>query len=58
MGIDMSEMEAVDRVEDRTFRVNFSSDGVTKLRERVKDKLKEYMGDYTDDTLVVRFLAS
>lgn len=48
----MSEMEAVDRVEDRTFRVNFSSDGVTKLRERVKDKLKEYMGDYTDDTLV------
>lgn len=54
----MSEMEAVDPIEDRTFRVNFSSDGVAKLRERVKDKLKEYMGDYTDDTLVVRFLAS
>ncbi|KAJ8638035.1 hypothetical protein MRB53_012302 [Persea americana] len=36
----------------RTFRVNFSGDGVAKLRQRVKDKLKEFMGDYTDDTLV------
>lgn len=36
----------------RTFRVNFSSAGVAKLREEVKEKLKEFMGDYTDDTLV------
>ncbi|KAJ0095083.1 hypothetical protein Patl1_17233 [Pistacia atlantica] len=38
--------------DDRTFKANFSGDGVTKLRDRVKDKLKEFMGDYTDDTLV------
>ncbi|KAL3516498.1 hypothetical protein ACH5RR_023400 [Cinchona calisaya] len=37
---------------DRTFTVNFNSEGVSKLRENVKEKLKEYMGDYTDDTLV------
>lgn len=42
-------------VDDRTFKVNFSADGVAKLRDGVKDKLKEFMGDYTDDTLVVRF---
>ncbi|KAJ0977373.1 hypothetical protein J5N97_012847 [Dioscorea zingiberensis] len=36
----------------RTFRVNFSGDGAAKLREGVKEKLKEFMGDYTDDTLV------
>ncbi|KAF5752669.1 hypothetical protein HS088_TW01G00585 [Tripterygium wilfordii] len=39
-------------MDDRTFRVNFSSDGVNLLRETVRDKLKEFMGDYTDDTLV------
>lgn len=39
--------------DDRTFRVNYSSEGVSKLRENIKEKLKEYMGDYTDDTLVV-----
>lgn len=39
-------------VDDRTFKANFSGDGVAKLRDRVKDKLKEFMGDYTDDTLV------
>ncbi|KAA8515692.1 hypothetical protein F0562_018697 [Nyssa sinensis] len=44
-------MEGADRVDDRTFRVDFSGDGVEKLRERLKDKLKEFMG-YTDDTLV------
>lgn len=38
--------------EDRTFRVNFTAEGFAKLRERVKEKLKEFMGDYTDDTLV------
>lgn len=45
----------MDQVDDLTFRVNFGGDGVEKLRERVKDKLKEFMGDYTDDTLVVWF---
>lgn len=39
--------------DDRTFKVNFSSEGVTKLREAIEEKLKEFMGDYTDDTLVV-----
>ncbi|KAH9774453.1 RRM domain-containing protein [Citrus sinensis] len=43
-------------VDDRTFKVNFSADGVAKLRDRVKDKLKEFMGDYTDDTLVVEIV--
>ncbi|XWS35496.1 hypothetical protein CRYUN_Cryun20dG0002300 [Craigia yunnanensis] len=45
-------MGSVDRVDDLTFKVNFSGDGAAKLRDRVKDKLKEFMGDYTDDTLV------
>lgn len=39
--------------DDRTFRVNFSGEGVSQLREHVNEKLKEFMGDYTDDTLVV-----
>ncbi|CAN4110396.1 unnamed protein product [Withania somnifera] len=41
-----------DGEDDRTFKVNFSAEGFAKLRERVNDKLKEFMGDYTDDTLV------
>lgn len=45
-------MEGSDRGDDRTFRVNFTNDGATKLKESVREKLKEYMGDYTDDTLV------
>ncbi|XP_047313945.1 uncharacterized protein LOC124917595 [Impatiens glandulifera] len=45
-------MGGVDRDEDRTFAVNFSANGVAKLRTTVMDKLKEFMGDYTDDTLV------
>ncbi|KAG8646324.1 hypothetical protein MANES_10G145600v8 [Manihot esculenta] len=45
-------MGSVDRLEDRTFRVNLDGDGADKLRESVKNKLKEFMGDYTDDTLV------
>ncbi|KAL5543432.1 hypothetical protein UlMin_007216 [Ulmus minor] len=45
-------MGSIDRVDDRTFRVNFSGDGANRLREKVNEKLKEYMGDYTDDTLV------
>ncbi|XP_061348737.1 nucleolin 2 isoform X2 [Gastrolobium bilobum] len=46
-------MGSVDRAADnRTFKANFTADGVTMLRERVNEKLKEFMGDYTDDTLV------
>lgn len=47
-------MGSVDSADDRTFRVNFTTDGASKLRDRVMDKLKEFMGDYTDETLVVR----
>ncbi|KAJ8565636.1 hypothetical protein K7X08_008212 [Anisodus acutangulus] len=45
-------MVSGDGEDDRTFRVNFTAEGFAKLRERVKEKLKEFMGDYTDDTLV------
>ncbi|XP_047955197.1 uncharacterized protein LOC125201216 isoform X1 [Salvia hispanica] len=38
--------------EDQTFRADFSSEGVSRLRGVVEEKLKEFMGDYTDDTLV------
>ncbi|CAI9764683.1 unnamed protein product [Fraxinus pennsylvanica] len=38
--------------DDWTFRLNFTSEGVVRLREQVTEKLKEFMGDYTDDTLV------
>lgn len=48
----IQEMETKDRADDQTFKVDFSSTGAAKLRERVTDKLKEFMGDYTDDTLV------
>ncbi|ANM63894.1 RNA binding (RRM/RBD/RNP motifs) family protein [Arabidopsis thaliana] len=45
-------MGSADLVDDRTFNGDFSVEGVAKLKEMVKDKLKEYMGDYTDDILV------
>lgn len=48
-------MDGADQVDGRTFGANFTVDGVAKLRERVNEKLKELMGDYTDDTLVVWF---
>ncbi|XP_042008454.1 uncharacterized protein LOC121757045 [Salvia splendens] len=38
--------------DDRTFGANFTSKGVSRLRGVVEEKLKEFMGDYTDDTLV------
>ncbi|XP_073026035.1 uncharacterized protein [Primulina eburnea] len=37
---------------ERTFGSEFSDEGVARLRERINEKLKEFMGDYTDDTLV------
>ena len=46
----------MDRVDDLTFKANFTCDGAAKLRERVSEKLKKIMGGYTDDILVVRFL--
>lgn len=45
-------MDEADQLDEKTFKVNFMGDGVAKLRDRVKEKLKEFMGDYTDDTLV------
>lgn len=46
-------MGRVDPVDDRTFNVSFTSDGVAKLREVVKEKLMEFT-DFSDDHLVVR----
>lgn len=48
-----SAMGSVDRADDRTFKVNLTGDSLLKLRDSVGEKLKEFMGDYTDDTLVV-----
>ncbi|KAJ1409754.1 PWI domain, partial [Sesbania bispinosa] len=45
-------MGSGDRSDHRTFKANFTVDGAAVLRERVNEKLKEFMGDYTDDTLV------
>lgn len=44
-------MGSVDRIDDRTFNVGFSADGMAKLREVVKEKLMEFM-DFSDDHLV------
>lgn len=38
------------------FTMDVSSSGAAKLKECVKNKLSEYIGNYTDDVLVVRFL--
>ncbi|PKI47403.1 uncharacterized protein LOC116187689 [Punica granatum] len=45
-------MGSMDQGDDLTFKVNFTGEGAARLRETVKEKLKEFMGDYTDDTLV------
>ncbi|KAJ0735037.1 putative nuclear polyadenylated RNA-binding protein Nab2/ZC3H14 [Helianthus annuus] len=42
----------MDSTDDLSFKIIFSGDGAGRLRDRVKEKLKEFMGDYTDDTLV------
>lgn len=49
-------MGRTDRADDIPFRLDFEGDGTTKLRLRVREKLREFMGEYTDDTLVVCFL--
>ncbi|TKW04927.1 hypothetical protein SEVIR_7G142300v4 [Setaria viridis] len=41
----------MDGGEGRTFNANFTGKGVTLLQDRVKEKLRELMGDYSDDTL-------
>ncbi|XP_078166096.1 uncharacterized protein LOC144560718 isoform X2 [Carex rostrata] len=38
--------------DDRTFKVNFTAEGVASLKATIEEKLKDFMGDYTDDTLV------
>ncbi|XP_075476798.1 uncharacterized protein LOC142518065 isoform X1 [Primulina tabacum] len=38
--------------DERTFGGEFSDAGVARLRAEINEKLKEFMGDYTDDTLV------
>lgn len=35
------------------FTLDVSSSGALKLKETVKEKLSEYIGNYTDDVLVV-----
>ncbi|KAK4755987.1 hypothetical protein SAY87_009744 [Trapa incisa] len=45
-------MGSMDGGDDRIFKADFTGEGAAKLRETVKEKLKEFMGDYTDDTLV------
>ncbi|MCL7044853.1 hypothetical protein MKW94_021668 [Papaver nudicaule] len=45
-------MEGQNHGDYQAFNVNFSVDGAAKLKERVNQKLQEFMGDYTDDTLV------
>lgn len=46
-------MGSIDGIDDRTFSSNFTGDGIQKLRDEVEEKLKEFMGEYTDDALVV-----
>ncbi|KAL5062296.1 hypothetical protein RYX36_024033 [Vicia faba] len=45
-------MGSVDCSDVRTFKANFTVEGVTVLREKLNEKLKELMGNYTDETLV------
>ncbi|OIW07970.1 hypothetical protein TanjilG_20071 [Lupinus angustifolius] len=42
----------MDSVDNRTFKANFTAGGAAMLKERVNEKLKEFLGDYTDDSLV------
>ncbi|KAM7265163.1 hypothetical protein ACFE04_002846 [Oxalis oulophora] len=45
-------MGSMDDMNTTSFKINFSSEGLVNLRDKVNDKLKHFMGDYTDDTLV------
>lgn len=48
----LSEVLEMGSVDDQTFNVNFTTEGVGKLREVVKEKLMEFT-DFSDDHLVV-----
>jgi hypothetical protein len=43
----------MDGGENRGFKASFTGEGQALLNGRVKEKLKELMGDYSDDTLAV-----
>jgi hypothetical protein len=43
----------MDGDENRGFKASFTGEGQALLNGRVKEKLKELMGDYSDDTLAV-----
>lgn len=43
----------MDGGENRGFSASFTGEGQALLKGRVKEKLKELMGDYSDDTLAV-----
>ncbi|KAH1051371.1 hypothetical protein GLYMA_08G153100v4 [Glycine max] len=45
-------MGSDDRDGNTLIKANFTADGAGRLKESVMEKLKEFMGDYTDDTLV------
>lgn len=45
-------MGSDDRDGNRLIKANFTADGAAKLKGSVMEKLKEFMGDYSDDTLV------
>ncbi|KAL2330838.1 hypothetical protein Fmac_018419 [Flemingia macrophylla] len=45
-------MGSDDRDDNRLIKANFTADGAAKLKECVMQKLKQFMGEYTDDTLV------
>lgn len=44
-------------MDGKKFMLEVSSNGAAKLRETVKTKLSEFIGEDTDDVLVVRFLS-
>jgi hypothetical protein len=43
----------MDGGENRGFKAGFTFEGQALLKGRVKEKLKELMGEYSDDTLAV-----
>lgn len=46
-------MGSVDRSNDQIFKVNFTDEGAAVLKERLNEKLKEFLGDDSDEILVV-----
>ncbi|KAM7266306.1 hypothetical protein ACFE04_004203 [Oxalis oulophora] len=52
MGSSMDEVDEAMPTTSSFKIINFSSEGLLNLRLKLNTKLKEFMGDYTDDTLV------